>query len=67
MQASLVKVENQHVINVKLAEGEQLEEVVVIGYGTVKKSNLTGAVSSVSGKDLQAMLLVQLLLLYKAV
>lgn len=54
MQASLVKVENQHVINVKLAEGEQLEEVVVIGYGTVKKSNLTGAVSSVSGKDLQA-------------
>ena len=30
----------------------QLEEVVVIGYGTVKKSDLTGAVSSLKGDDL---------------
>jgi TonB-linked SusC/RagA family outer membrane protein len=30
-----------------------LNEVVVVGYGTQKKVNLTGAVSSVSGKDLQ--------------
>ncbi len=29
-----------------------LEEVVAIGYGTVKKKDLTGAVSSVSGKDI---------------
>jgi len=29
-----------------------LDEVVVVGYGTVKKSDLTGAVSSVSGEDL---------------
>ncbi len=29
-----------------------LEEVVVIGYGTVKKSDLTGAVSSIKGEDL---------------
>lgn len=29
-----------------------LEEVVVIGYGTVRKSDLTGAVSSVRGEDL---------------
>lgn len=29
-----------------------LQEVVVIGYGTVKKSDLTGAVSSVRGRDL---------------
>jgi TonB-linked SusC/RagA family outer membrane protein len=29
-----------------------LEEVVVIGYGTVKKSDLTGSVSSVRGSDL---------------
>ncbi len=32
----------------------QLEEVVVIGYGTVKKKDLTGAVASVKGDDLAA-------------
>lgn len=30
----------------------QLEEVVVVGYGTQKKVNLTGAVSTVSSKDI---------------
>ncbi len=30
-----------------------LEEIVVIGYGTQKKSDLTGAVSSVKGKDIE--------------
>lgn len=29
-----------------------LDEIVVIGYGTVRKSDLTGSVSSVRGKDL---------------
>ncbi len=36
-----------------LEDTQLLDEVVVIGYGVVKKSDLTGAVSSVSGKDLQ--------------
>ncbi|MDD3322735.1 MAG: TonB-dependent receptor [Paludibacter sp.] len=31
----------------------KLDEVVVVGYGQVKRANLTGAVSSVSMKDLQ--------------
>ena len=31
----------------------QLDELVVIGYGTVKKSDLTGAVSSVKGEELK--------------
>lgn len=31
---------------------QTLEEVVVVGYGTVNKSDLTGAVSSVKGSDL---------------
>lgn len=53
MQQSTVTVGNKNVINITMADGEQLDEVVVIGYGTVKKSNLTGAVASVSGKDLQ--------------
>jgi len=36
-------------INVQLKEDAQaLEEVVVVGYGTVRKSDLTGSVSSVS-------------------
>ncbi len=34
------------------ATGELLEELVVIGYGTMKKSDLTGAVSSVSGEEI---------------
>ncbi|ANF51928.1 SusC/RagA family protein [Chryseobacterium glaciei] len=33
---------------------KEIEEVVVIGYGKVKKSDLTGAVASVSAKDLAA-------------
>ncbi len=32
---------------------KSLNEVVVIGYGTVRKANLTGSVSSISGKALQ--------------
>ena len=31
-----------------------LEEVVVVGYGTQKKANLTGAVSSLDGKELES-------------
>ena len=54
MQQSTVTVSNKNVINITMADGELLDEVVVIGYGTVKKSDLTGAVASVSGKDLQA-------------
>ena len=54
MQASSITVGNKNVINITMAEGEQLDEVVVIGYGTVKKSHLSGAVASVSNKDLMA-------------
>ncbi len=40
-------------INVSLAlQNKGLDEVVVIGYGTQKKRDLTGAVSSVKAKDL---------------
>lgn len=37
---------------VMAGESEQLSEVVVVGYGTQQKVNLTGAVSSVSGQEL---------------
>lgn len=43
-----IAVGNKSVIDVRLVENQQaLDEVVVVGYGTQKKVNLTGAVSSV--------------------
>lgn len=44
---------NQGVINVQLEEDIiGIEEVVAVGYGTMKKSDLTGSISSVSSEDL---------------
>ncbi|MEJ2883470.1 SusC/RagA family TonB-linked outer membrane protein [Pedobacter sp. GR22-6] len=41
-------------INVLMKESEEgLNEVVVVGFGTTKKVTLTGAVSSVSGKEIR--------------
>lgn len=49
-----VPVNNNSVINVTLgADTKELEAVVVIGYGTAKKSDLTGAVSTVSTEELE--------------
>lgn len=46
-----IKVANQSVINVELKEdSEMLDEVVVVGYGTMKKSDLSGASVSM-GED----------------
>ena len=48
-----VIVDGQRTINVVLQEdANQLDEVVVIGYGTAKKSHLTGAISKVENKNL---------------
>jgi TonB-linked SusC/RagA family outer membrane protein len=50
-QSQEILVGNQSVLQVTLIENlQELEEVVVIGYGTVRKSDLTGAISSVSSK-----------------
>ena len=47
-------VSGRSTVNVALTSITQaLEEVVVIGYGTVRRSNLTGAVSQVSTTDLE--------------
>ena len=44
-----VPVNGQTALNISLAEdNETLDEVVVIGYGTARKSDLTGSLSSVS-------------------
>ncbi len=49
-----VTVGNQRVINVTLVEDVQmLEEVVVVGYGVQRKSDVTGAIASVKSEDIQ--------------
>jgi len=54
-QTQEIAVNNRSVIDVQLTvDAEQLEEVVVIGYGEVKKSDLTGSVASVSKEDLKS-------------
>jgi len=54
-QTQEIEVGNQTIINVSLVEDlEQLEEVVVIGYGTTKKSDFTGSVASVSSEEVKA-------------
>lgn len=48
-----VAVQSQSEIEVSMQEDSQaLEEIVVIGYGTMKKSDLTGSVGSVRGEKL---------------
>lgn len=47
-----VKVSNQSVVDIVLKDDMQaLEEVVVVGYGTMKKSDLTGSVSSITSDN----------------
>ncbi len=47
-----IMVANQTTINIKLeSDVKALEEVVVVGYGTQKKADLTGAVGGIRGDD----------------
>lgn len=51
-----VRLNGRTKIDVTLAENAAiLDEVVVIGYGTVKKSDLTSSISTVRGDDLKTM------------
>ena len=53
MKTQEIAIQGKKSINVTMADDSQaLEEVVVIGYGTVAKKDLTGSVASVSAKDL---------------
>lgn len=50
-----VKVNNRNLLRIILKEDTQLlDDVVVIGYGTVKKRDLTGSVATISGDNLKA-------------
>ncbi len=49
-----IAVSGKSTINIKLAESsETLQEVVVIGYGTQKKGDINGSVSSIKSRDIQ--------------
>ena len=49
-----VPVNGRAVINVQLeVDSELVEEAVVIGYGTARKSDVTGSITSVGGNDLR--------------
>lgn len=54
MTTKEVPVNNQTTINVVLSSStENIDEVVVVGYGTQKKSVVTGSISSVKAQDLE--------------
>jgi TonB-linked SusC/RagA family outer membrane protein len=51
-----LEIGNQTSVSVTMKpENKSLEEVVVVGYGTVKKSDLTGSVSSIKGDAIREM------------
>lgn len=55
------KVGNQSNLSITLKEDSQaLDELVVVGYGTMKKNDLTGAVGAVKGDDLASRRTTQL-------
>lgn len=54
--AQEVAIGNRPVIDIQLAPDDQtLSEVVVVGYGTQKKTDVTGSVASVKSKELNAL------------
>ena len=53
-QTQIVQVNGKTELNVSLAEdSELLDEVIVIGYGSMKRKDLTGATSIVSGAEVE--------------
>jgi TonB-dependent starch-binding outer membrane protein SusC len=55
-QTREVQVGNQTTVNVTLAtDVRQLSEVVVVGYGTLERRELTGSISSISSRDIETL------------
>ena len=51
----LVAIEDQQTLAISMVEdATSLDEIVVVGYGTRKKSHLTGAISKIGGDDVAA-------------
>ncbi len=55
-----IPINNRTTINIAMEEDtEMLEEVVVVGYGTAKKNDLTGAITAIGEKDFQKGLITE--------
>ncbi len=51
-EEQLIKIQGRNIINVKMnEETSNLDEVVVVGYGVQRKSDLTGAISSINADE----------------
>ncbi|WP_316735225.1 SusC/RagA family TonB-linked outer membrane protein [Pedobacter aquatilis] len=50
-ETQTVSINNQAIVNITLASLNNLDAVVVVGYASVRKSDLTGAATTVSAKD----------------
>ncbi len=56
MKTQEVALEGRSQIDIVMqSSSTQLDEIVAVGYGTVKKRDITGSVASVKGEDLRAM------------
>ncbi len=54
-QSKTVPVDGQHTLNIILTRtSSSLNELVVVGYGTQKKSDVTGAISSISPEEFES-------------
>ena len=54
-ESKTIPVNGQNTLNVSLGlDAKLLDEVVVIGYGSIQKSDVTGSVSSIKAEEIQA-------------
>ena len=49
----LVEIGNRSTIDLQLSAGQVLDEVVVVGYGTQKKKDVSGAIESLNAEDVK--------------
>jgi TonB-dependent starch-binding outer membrane protein SusC len=50
-----VSINGAQTIDIELVNGKELDELVVVGYGTQRKAVVTGAIAKVKGSDLENM------------
>lgn len=55
MQDASAKVGTSNTLNFKLQSGNTLDEVVVVGYGTQKKREITGSISQIKGESIKGL------------
>ncbi|MBB6270297.1 iron complex outermembrane receptor protein [Pedobacter cryoconitis] len=51
LQSQTIDINSRTTVNITLSSGTDLEAVTIVGYGAVKKSDMTGAATTISAKD----------------